>query len=567
MTSSSRLSSALGGLKSLGTASDSPGTRSDPSARPKKRPNPEQEAALASRADKLQIKAYAGCGKTSLLRLFARQASKGRTLYLAFNKPIALSAQEMFGDTAVCQTSHSLALRALMRVDSRWRNTPLGEKIGQPSPARFADALRGTITSAEVSAGVPKICLDAIRSFLASSNSEIGPQHLFNADPIAGSAAKRLSFDPSRLVFLAKAAWSKMSNPADLSLQLPHDGYLKLWSLAEIPIDADLILIDEAQDSNPALLSALRGQSSRQIYVGDEHQAIYGFRGALNAFSALDGAETHYLTRSFRLKSKISRLASGVLLIKDAEKPLIGHGEGGLIDRRPPLGAQSLFLARSNPGLFEKALSLAKKGKRMYFLNGDSSRFSISGIDDLLALRAGREPSDPMLKVFQSFDILKEAAEESMDADLLIKLRLVEEYGPSLPEALASISRHSVSTPEAASCTLSTVHKAKGLEADWCELADDFELSSFQQDKIDFIDPKETEEANIFYVAITRAKEGLALSPRQLKWAQKIEKLFASPAKHPVSPEMRTKAEAFLLQESVGDSAASGQGGRQRSFL
>lgn len=566
--SSSRLSSALGNLKTLGSQSEAELDRERPKPLAATRSclTDEQEGALASQAHRLQVKAYAGCGKTRLLREFAARGTKWRTLYLAFNKPIALSAQADFGDTAICKTSHSLALTALMRGSSAWRNTPLEQKIGNPSPGRLTDAFPDLFSPGEISAGAPKICIDAIRSFIASSDSDIFSGHFFRSDAISGEAGKRLSLDPERLVSAARTVWSAMADPANLSIQLPHDGYLKLWSLLEIPIDFDLILIDEAQDSNPALLSALAAQRSRQIYVGDEHQAIYGFRGALNAFSSLNGVETHYLTQSFRLKSRLASLASGVLLLKKAHKPLIGHSAGGLIERRPPLGAQTLFLARSNPGLFERALSMAKQGKRMGFLNSDSSKFSISGLDDLLALRSGRKPQDPIMGAFPSLGALRDAAEEISDSELLLRIRLVEEHGERLPEALRAISRNVEPDLSKASAILSTVHKAKGLEADWCELADDFELTAFHQDKLDYFEDKEAEEANIFYVALTRAKEGVALSDRQSRWARKIEKLLASPATAPVPLEMRGRAEAFLLANGIPQ-ANSERGGRRRGGL
>ncbi len=561
---SSRLSNALSGLKGL----DVPGNPSAPPATPSSQQaasflTPEQEGALAARSDILQVKAYAGCGKTTLLREFARQGPHGRTLYLAFNKPIAISAQADFGHTALCQTSHSLALRSLMRSRSSWRGVALESKIGNPSPSRLSEALPGAFTPGEISAGAPRICLEAIRSFIASADPEISSAHLFQSTPLAKAAATRLSLDPQRLLAAAKLAWEIMSDPSNLALPLSHDGYLKVWSLSEIPIEAELILIDEAQDSNAALLSALRGQPARQIYVGDEHQAIYGFRGALNAFSRLQGAETHYLTRSFRLRSRLARLASGALLLKKAPKPLIGEKDGGLIETKIPLGAKSLFLARSNPGLFERALSLAKAGKKMHFLGSDTSRFAIDGLDDLLILRSGKKPQDPFMASFADLSALRDAAEEIFDSSLLLKIRLVEEYGQKLPEAMRSISRSTESDPGKASVTLSTVHKAKGLESDWCELADDFELSAFQRDRLEYWDEKETEEANIFYVAITRAKEGLALSHRQMVWARRIEKLFSDPAKAAVPSAMRSQTEAFLLQAIAPAVVSGGKTGRR----
>ncbi len=43
----------------------------------------------------------------------------------------------------------------------------------------------------------------------------------------------------------------------------------------------DAILVDEAQDMNPATLDAIRRQNAAKIFVGDPNQQIYSFRCTL----------------------------------------------------------------------------------------------------------------------------------------------------------------------------------------------------------------------------------------------------------------------------------------------
>jgi hypothetical protein len=57
----------------------------------------------------LKVKAYAGVGKTSTLRLVAQQFVGKRGSYLAFNKEIADSARRSFPSNVVARTIHSLA--------------------------------------------------------------------------------------------------------------------------------------------------------------------------------------------------------------------------------------------------------------------------------------------------------------------------------------------------------------------------------------------------------------------------------------------------------------------------
>ena len=81
----------------------------------------------------------------------------------------------------------------------------------------------------------------------------------------------------------------------------PMPGYLKLFQLS--PRDFarekgwDVLLIDEAQDLTPAILSILTQTTCAKIFVGDPHQQIYSFRGATNAMPRVRADHTYYLTR------------------------------------------------------------------------------------------------------------------------------------------------------------------------------------------------------------------------------------------------------------------------------
>ena len=57
----------------------------------------------------LKVKAYAGAGKTSTLRLVATQLAGKRGSYLAFNREIAQHARRGFPSNVSARTVHSLA--------------------------------------------------------------------------------------------------------------------------------------------------------------------------------------------------------------------------------------------------------------------------------------------------------------------------------------------------------------------------------------------------------------------------------------------------------------------------
>ena len=75
------------------------------------KPTPEQHAVVDAvlGGGHLKIKAYAGAGKTSTLRLIADRLPGKRGSYLAFNKEIAQHARRGFPPNVSARTVHSLA--------------------------------------------------------------------------------------------------------------------------------------------------------------------------------------------------------------------------------------------------------------------------------------------------------------------------------------------------------------------------------------------------------------------------------------------------------------------------
>src|ERR1700757_4537327 len=75
------------------------------------KPTAEQRAVVDSvlGGDDLKVKAYAGAGKTSTLRLIADHLTGRGGSYLAFNKEIAGHARRGFPPNVSARTVHSLA--------------------------------------------------------------------------------------------------------------------------------------------------------------------------------------------------------------------------------------------------------------------------------------------------------------------------------------------------------------------------------------------------------------------------------------------------------------------------
>jgi len=121
----------------------------------------------------------------------------------------------------------------------------------------------------------------------------------------------------------ANQLWNRMMSPTN-AMPLGHDGYLKVWSLARPRIAADFILLDEAQDTSAVVLNVFRSQDAQVVYVGDRHQQIYEWRGAINAMAEISGCEEASLTQLVLFGTKIAAAASSVLATLGETKPLRG---------------------------------------------------------------------------------------------------------------------------------------------------------------------------------------------------------------------------------------------------
>ncbi len=138
-------------------------------------------------------------------------------------------------------------------------------------------------------------------------------------------------------------------------------------------------------------------------------------------------------------------------------------------------------------------------------------------IESAWKLHSGKKGSGE-LAVFSNWDELKAAAkgnsaEDYGDPSLQILVRLIEERGARvLP--MCNRLRECVDSPESAQVTVSTVHKAKGLEWPRVLVAADF--NRFIRRELGVV-RRNLEEACVIYVALTRARHQLLIHPDCVK--------------------------------------------------
>ncbi|GGV60662.1 UvrD-helicase domain-containing protein [Streptomyces massasporeus] len=453
----------------------------------------------------LVLQAGAGTGKTSTLALLAATSGR-RGRYLAFNKDIADAAASRFPRSVQCRTAHATAFAAVGHRFARRLSSPrqpawrIGRALGVRSPVRIGDH---EISHRTLSHTV----LRTVTRFCQSADRAPAPHHV-PALRRLGTPTERAQLAEVVMPFVVKA-WKDLQNPEDGVVRFEHDHYLKMWALAEPKIDADFLLLDEAQDTNPVLerVFAAQREHAQLVMVGDSAQAIYGWRGARDVMTGFDAIHLT-LTRSFRFGPLLAEQANRWLAFTDA--PIRLTGSDTIPTKVGLVTSPDAVLCRTNIGAVTEVMRLLEAGRRVALTRGGQTLIALA----LAArdLKDGRRTSHPELVLFASWGELQEYAEyDPAGRDLQPFVELVDTHGPE-----AIIAAVDALTDEGkAEVTVSTAHKAKGREWLGVRIADDFPPPP-DSDQVDdsgcpIPEPVSETDARLAYVAVTRARHQLDL--------------------------------------------------------
>nr|XP_012596698.1 F-box DNA helicase 1 isoform X1 [Microcebus murinus]XP_012596699.1 F-box DNA helicase 1 isoform X2 [Microcebus murinus] len=489
----------------------------------------EQQLILNHKMEPLQvvkIMAFAGTGKTSTLVKYAEKWSQSRFLYVTFNKSIAKQAERAFPSNVTCKTFHSMAYGHVGRKYQSKKKLNLFKLTPFMVNSVLAEGKGGFIRA--------KLVCKTLENFFASADEELTIDHV----PIwcKNSQGQRVMVEQSEKlnsVLEASRLWDnmrKLGECTEEAYQMTHDGYLKLWQLSK-PLLAsyDAIFVDEAQDCTPAIMNIVLSQPCGKIFVGDPHQQIYTFRGAVNALFTVPHTHVFYLTQSFRFGVEIAYVGATILDVckRVRKKTLVGgnHQSGISGDAK----GQVALLSRTNANVFDEAVRVTEGEvpSRIHLIGGIRS-FGLDRIIDIWILLQPEEErkkrnlviKDKFIRRWvhkEGFSGFKRYVTAAEDKELEAKIAVVEKYNIRIPELVERIEKCHIEDLDFAEYILGTVHKAKGLEFDTVHVLDDFvkvpcarhnlpQLPHFR------VESFSEDEWNLLYVAVTRAKKRLIMT-------------------------------------------------------
>ena len=385
------------------------------------------------------VRALAGTGKTSTLKLIAKRLLKEqpgkKIVYIAFNKSVQTEAEASMPSNVESRTADSIAWRAIgTKITGKSRNrdalrlpTAIAEEFGIK---RIQDPMDPTESLSAVD--VTRAIQRAINQFAISDDDTIGPQNFeFGADT------------PPELVDIANAMWADLISPEG-KLAINNAQVTKMWALSNPDLSkdgsglnspADIIFFDEAQDINPVLAKVVADQGIQKVYVGDENQAIYGFRGAENQLENVSAPNDLPLTKSWRFGPEIAGIGNRFLTLLGAKTRVEGGGPSGTIVEPDSMQNADAVLVRTNGGGLAAIQEELEKGRTVGVSKAykDELTSLVDTAEWLQGDRQGQRPSkvhEDLLQFKSWEEVLKEVADGS-NRKVEMLANLIDSYGVS----------------------------------------------------------------------------------------------------------------------------------------
>ena len=464
------------------------------------------------------VNAVAGSGKTTTIVECANLVGNSgmSVLFLAFNKSIVNELRSRLPMSVDCKTLHSHGFRALMKAvktgrintdDKKWLNY-IDANLSVLSSTYFPTTTEGQLLRNGFVSNCKNL-LDKCRVNLVKTGE------IRRIEEIASHFGFDLTGDEVQVVSTCLSTAYRLDTTIDFVDMITTS----VFSAKRYIPRYDLIFVDEAQDLNKAqqeLLLASLAPNGRFVAVGDPMQAINGFAGAdCESFANLTRiANNHELPLSvcYRCgKAQIALAQQYVPYINAFEGAC--EGEVKRTTRFDGLTAGDMVLCRKSAPLVGLCLKLIANG----ISANVKGRDICEGLKNLVNKTKARTISTLLEKLDHEIDLARGRAErkglDPSTASFVVALQdkvacieIIAGTCSDVAEVLAKLDNLFADNISGNVITLSTIHKAKGLEANnvWIIVPDKLPLRFKGQQDWEY-----QQELNLCYVAYTRAKKVL----------------------------------------------------------
>src|SRR5271157_1123880 len=448
--------------------------------------------------------ARAGSGKTSTIVEGFKYLPKGKkTLMVAFNKAIAEELKMRAPSYVDVMTLHSLGFRAIKQsfgadvvLDNDKAHVLVSTLIGDDRDMW------------EVNQSICK-CVSLCKGFLVDTPAKIGD--LIDKFGIEIFEYSRDKFVELVIKTLSLCKAKKNIVDFDDMIWFPFVYRLNVGKF-------DVVFVDEAQDLNQAQMAMVLSANKmdgRIIAVGDPAQSIYQFRGAdseaIPNFITKLGAKTLPLSVTYRCPKLVVDIAQEV--VPDIVAP--DDAKRGTVEDVPVEQLLKLVrpgdfvLSRTNAPLVKYCMALLRAGVPANIQGRDVGSNLIFFIK-----KSKAKTINAFIDYVNSWKEVEVKRLLSEKKDTMVALDKAEcllnlcEGTLTIKDLKETIEKLFNDVDDTAKVIFSTTHKAKGLERDRV-----FILTNTYR----YGPGVSGEEANLWYVAVTRSKSELYLVRKFLK--------------------------------------------------
>lgn len=517
-------------------------------------PSPQQAEIITEAVEgrgNVIVKARAGTGKTTTL-LMASSAVLGRRPrdYLgiaAYNNKIAREVEDKAGRMSLrmdVKTFHGYGYRALRKLYPKVKIEGKGKgKAGFYKFDRIAETLeqRGVFIAPHLKGFVraavslaKQRCIGVGAIALNSRNDWLDiVEHFGLEERISESVLKNATYqDIDNMVReglqLAHKVLAESIRMAPEVIDFDDMLYMPLRLNAAHAMDKyDLLMVDEAQDTNPArrmLARMMIRPGGRAIFVGDDKQAIYGFTGAdgdaLDIIGKEFAAKVLPLTVTYRCPKKV--VAEAQQLVPDyrahASAP---DGEvltmsAEAFDKVEWKLGEDVILCRNTKPLVDAAFNLIRKSIPVHMEGRDIGKGLIALVNrfdrivNLEVLRAHmaawcEKECAKLIKAEK--DVAAEELQDRVDTIYVMMGSLpAGATVQTLREKIESLFQDLPPGQKPQAVVLMTAHRSKGLEFPRVFI---YGKSKYMPSKRAKRPHEVEQEMNLIYVAQTRAERTL----------------------------------------------------------
>ena len=248
--------------------------------------------------------------------------SLSRFLLVVFNKSVQLHSESVFPSNVTVKTANALSYQYIMATEARNRFAGWGLKytdLMEHNLIPQRNTGKGTVWEGFNYFQRAAMVTETLSGFCMSIDEKVEVKHTPKEWQVGKKQKDNRAVPHGARVQLAEDAekvWQMIVKGRKVAAKFDHKSSMKKFQLARPDIaqfvkkdgsyEYEVLLLDEAQDMNPAMLDICLNQEKPKIVVGDPHQQIYSFNGAVNALSLVEEhsrtrvVRTFYLTQSFR---------------------------------------------------------------------------------------------------------------------------------------------------------------------------------------------------------------------------------------------------------------------------